>query len=71
MSKIYVGHLGTAQWSLENEGPEKKESLEQNLSKCLFSLKRSILLRFANLKNWHLQNYQIKLTICLKLTWDL
>ena len=36
MSKTNVQLIGTAQWYLENEGPEKKESLEQNISKCLF-----------------------------------
>ena len=36
MSKNHVGLIGTAQWCLENEEPEKKESLEQNLNKCLF-----------------------------------
>ena len=36
VSKIHAGLIGTAQWCLENEGPEKKESLEQNLDKCLF-----------------------------------
>ena len=52
MSKIYVGLLGTAQWSLENEGPEKKGKFGAKLKQmCFFSLKRSILLRFANFKN--------------------
>ena len=34
---------------------------------CIFAVKRSILLRFSNFKNWHLQNRQTKLTICLNL----
>ena len=68
MSKINVRHIGTAQWYLQNDGPEKKEN---PLANAFFAVKHSILLRFVNFKNWHLQNYQTKLTICLKLMWDL
>ena len=65
MSKINVRHTWTAQWDIQNEGPKKKK--ENPLANAFFAVKHSILLRFVNFKNWHLQNYQTKLTICLKL----
>ena len=39
--------------------------LVKKLENDIFAVKRSILLRSSNFKNWHLQNYQTKLTICL------
>ena len=73
MSKIKVRHIGTAQWYLQNEGPEKKDNpkKENPLENAFLAVKRSILLRFVNFKNWHLQIYQTKPTICLKLLWEL
>ena len=51
------------------------QKLERNCLKklvnAIFAVKRSILLRFSNFKNWHLQIYQTKLTICLNLMCDL
>ena len=44
---------------------------ELKLEDAFFAVKRSIFVRFENLKNWHFQNYQTKLTICVKLMWDL
>ena len=68
MSIIYVGLIGTAQWCLENEEPEKKGKFGAKLKQMpFFAFKSSILVRFANFKNCHLQNYQTKLTICGKL----
>ena len=43
----------------------------KKLANDIFAVKCSILLRFSNFKNWHLQNYQTKLTICLNLMWEL
>ena len=73
MSKIIVRHIGTAQWYLQNEGPEKRiiQKRKNPLENAFFAVKRSILLRFVNFKNWHMQIYQTKPTICLKLIWDL
>ena len=44
---------------------------EIKLENAFFAVKSSIFVRFENFKNWHLQNYQTKLTICVKLMWDL
>ena len=41
------------------------------LENAIFAVKRSILLRFSDFKNWHLQNYQTKLNLCVKLMYDL
>ena len=41
MSKINVQHIGTTQWYLQNERPEKKEN---PLANAFFAVKRSILL---------------------------
>ena len=41
----------------------------KKLEDAFFAVKCSIFVRFGNLKNWHLQIYQTKLTICLKLMW--
>ena len=73
MSKINVRHIGTPQWYLQNEGPKKKENpkKENPLEIAFFAVKRSILLRFVNLKNQHLHIYQTKPTICLKLMCNL
>ena len=38
MSKINVGVIGTAQWSLENEGPEKKGKFGAKLKQMYFLL---------------------------------
>ena len=43
---------------------------EIKLENAFFAVNRSIFVRFENFKNWHLQNYQTKLTICVKLMWD-
>ena len=36
MSKIKMQLIGTVQWYLENEGPEKRENPGNILIKCLF-----------------------------------
>ena len=36
MSKINVRHIGTAQWYLQNDGPEKKEN---PLANAFFAVK--------------------------------
>ena len=41
MSKIYVGLIGTAQWFLENEGPEKKGKFGAKLRQMPFFLLNS------------------------------
>ena len=38
MSKIIVGLIGTAQWCLENEGPEKKGKFGAKLKQMSFLL---------------------------------
>ena len=43
----------------------------KKLENAFFAVKRSIFFRFKNFKNWHLQIYQTKLTIWLKLLCDL
>ena len=43
----------------------------KKLEDAFFAVKCSIFVRFGNLKNWHLQIYQTKLTIWLKLMCDL
>ena len=68
MSKINVQRIGTTQWYFENEGPENKR---KKLANAIFAVKRSIFVRYVNFKNWHLQFYQKKLTIILKLMCDL
>ena len=45
--------------------------LVKKLANAFFAIKRSIFDQFIYFKNWHLQFYQTKLTICLKLMWDL
>ena len=71
MSKIGVGLIGTAQRYLENYGENWLSFWENEFANAFFAAKRSILVRFVNLKNWHLHLYQTKLTICLKFMWDL
>ena len=71
MSKNSVRLIGTAQWYLENEGPKKRKVWSKTLANAFFAFKRLISLQFAKFKNWYLQIYQTKLTICLKLIWDL
>ena len=48
--------------------PQKREN---KLVDWLLPKNCSILVRFTNIINWHLQNYQTKLSICVKLIWDL
>ena len=62
MSKIIVRHIGTAQWYLQNEGPEKRKLQKQEnlLENVFFAVKCSILLRFVNLKKLTFANLSDK-----------
>ena len=71
MSKINMGLIGNAQWCFENDGPKKRKVWSKTLANVFFAFRHSISVQFAKFKNWNLQIYQTKLTICLKLIWNL